>query len=510
MGSMMPVTAMAETADADASPSYTVWLSSSADTADPESEFTVDVNISADGHTAPPSAAQIKLSVKDAEYVASKSDVTNGKTTYKDGTAVISYYSDTDNADKVFDSDGRFTVAQYTFRTGVAGTSSEISVTDASGAASGSTLDASFLISENNGKVTVKSVGYVPELITEINSADDLVNFAKSVNAGISYEGKTVDLNADIQLEGEWTPIGTPDHPFTGEFDGKGNKVQGLVINADKVPYETTEEGHGKTCGYGFFGNIKDAAIRNVDVSGDIKYTAENDSNYVFFAFGGIVGCSDGSATIANCVNRVNIFSECARYTMVGGIAGWLGNNAANKEIKISDCMNYGQIKMHLDNKESTAYQSFAGGIAGLIGNAIPSSGGVSWQQPIRSTDITVERCGNYGSLTKESTKLHGAGNSDNGEGYVDYEVLHGYTGGILGMTSSCGEVVINECTNKGEIYGWHKFVGGIMGGIYRGTVQNCYNTGNMTTTADNKQPGQRWEATIAGIIGVTYEKVGL
>lgn len=53
-----------------------------------------------------------------------------------------------------------------------------------------------------------------------IMSAKQLRTFAGMVNAGTDFAGKTIMLGADIVLPGEWTPIGTAEHPFKGTFDG--------------------------------------------------------------------------------------------------------------------------------------------------------------------------------------------------------------------------------------------------------------------------------------------------
>ena len=53
-----------------------------------------------------------------------------------------------------------------------------------------------------------------------INSAEDLKNFRDAVNSGNNFEGKTVVLGDNIDLEGsednQWTPIGNGDAAFAG------------------------------------------------------------------------------------------------------------------------------------------------------------------------------------------------------------------------------------------------------------------------------------------------------
>ena len=79
-----------------------------------------------------------------------------------------------------------------------------------------------------------------------ISTTEDLVAFAKSVNGGDSFRGKTVKLSADIWLNDttgwkkwdrqtklkSWTPIGTSQTPFEGTFDGDGHYIAGLFMKA--------------------------------------------------------------------------------------------------------------------------------------------------------------------------------------------------------------------------------------------------------------------------------------
>lgn len=61
-------------------------------------------------------------------------------------------------------------------------------------------------------------------------------------------------LENDISLTQEWTPIGSPSHPFTGSFDGNGYTISHLTV--------TTEAEH-----MGFFGASDGANIQNILLS---------------------------------------------------------------------------------------------------------------------------------------------------------------------------------------------------------------------------------------------------
>lgn len=137
-----------------------------------------------------------------------------------------------------------------------------------------------------------------------ISTAEGLFYFAKKVNAGNNFAGKTVTLANNIDLNNEkWTPIGiyskSATH-FKGTFDGQNHAVTGLKV-----------EENGKN-GVGFFGEVFTGTIKNLTVEGSISAL---NSNYV----GGIVG--HGYATITNCTFKGSVGST-DNTMQVGGIAG--------------------------------------------------------------------------------------------------------------------------------------------------------------------------------------------
>ena len=108
----------------------------------------------------------------------------------------------------------------------------------------------------------------------EVNTAADLKALANDVNTGKDYfEGKTVVLTADIDLNGEeWTPIGSAskEHGFMGNFDGKGFAIKNLAIknialDSDGYAYAglfgVTEGVDQNTQNY-----IKNLTIENVNI----------------------------------------------------------------------------------------------------------------------------------------------------------------------------------------------------------------------------------------------------
>lgn len=167
-----------------------------------------------------------------------------------------------------------------------------------------------------------------------IANKEDLIKFATLVNAGTTFEDKTIYIMNTIELEGNqtdpWTPIGTDSNNFLGTFEGNGNKISGIYIN-------NTKNYQGL-----FYRN--QGTIQNLTVAGTI--TAGGYS-------GGIAG--ENNKVIQRCINEVNIYSDTG--VCIGGITGQNMQYAVLKE-----CYNTGTI---IGKAQDSYGHSFCGGITG-------------------------------------------------------------------------------------------------------------------------------------------------
>ena len=218
-------------------------------------------------------------------------------------------------------------------------------------------------VEENGNEVTILNAGGLKLL-------------AAKVNAGDTFEGKTVKLGANIDLNNEnWTPIGYWE-TFNGTFDGQNYTVKNLK-------HHGTEE----DCYVGLFGytdnaTIKNLIIENVDlklvanadwagghmgalvgniegttvienitVKGDVKIDGDMEKKGAG-RIGAVVGGNTCNATFKNVVVNANANSFVKGNSSIGGIAGQLQG-----QISFEDCSS---------NIDVTAQWSFAGGIIGL------------------------------------------------------------------------------------------------------------------------------------------------
>ncbi len=158
-----------------------------------------------------------------------------------------------------------------------------------------------------------------------IYTVKDLETFRDNVNNGRTYEGKTVTLMENLNLEQvcsenleSWIPIGNEKNNFKGTFEGNNKTIDNIYIKSNNNSN-------------GLFGAIS-GKIKNLSIKGNITGAAH---------CGGLVGqiINSNSSEIINCNNHVNVTSSTGYNT--GGIIGFVKNS---KNIKLDNCKNYGII----------------------------------------------------------------------------------------------------------------------------------------------------------------------
>jgi len=164
-----------------------------------------------------------------------------------------------------------------------------------------------------------------------ITTAEQLAGFARLVNKGKDFRGKTVYLGANIDLERkDWTLIGKEYlvNDFRGTFDGKGFVVSGLYINT----------GLGS---HGLFGSnmgiIKNLGIIDSYVGGNFDIgglAAINGGRIENCYFSGKVGLksTNGGGLVGN--NRGFIRNSYSTSVVIGrnNVGGFVGYNEGTIE----------------------------------------------------------------------------------------------------------------------------------------------------------------------------------
>ncbi|MDR0762050.1 MAG: hypothetical protein LBF13_03240 [Campylobacteraceae bacterium] len=209
-----------------------------------------------------------------------------------------------------------------------------------------------------NGNGKAVKLYAVPN-VKEIRTQEDLENIVLDLN------GKYILLN-DITLEGEWTPIGTEDEPFSGILNSDTSDGKRYAIKSLKITLPNIDTA-------GFFGHIKDAIIKNIGIvlekiQGEINvggitgkavfsnitnsYVVGNisGSGYV----GGLVGHADLHNNISNSYTSVNINA----IKDVGGIVGYIGDSIITNSYTTGNINGYTNV----------------GGIAGSFNSSVIAS----------------------------------------------------------------------------------------------------------------------------------------
>ena len=255
--------------------------------------------------------------------------------------------------------------------------------------------------------------------VVAISNKAEFIAFRDKVNDGTAFEyyngASSFELTADIEwdrlTDGNWTPIGTLDHPFDGSFDGNGHKISGLQ-NANVTALNTNSAEDAYT---GLFGYASNAYIHN--------FHMENPR----FLSKDYAGCVLGYAANYTRVSDVLVTSDAGsqQYTVYsrgsgGGIVGLVKNGVVER------CYFQGRV---------WSEKGWAGGIVGHMQNG------------------KVEDCA-AGSYVANTTT------SDNWR-------LGGIVGGTYGShTSERVNVTINRCI------AWSNF---IIDGTYLSADQMSY-----------------------------------
>ena len=116
--------------------------------------------------------------------------------------------------------------------------------------------------------------------VYSVSSADDLVWLSEQVAKGNSFEGATFNQTADIDMSGiVFNPIGSPETPFKGIYNGKNYIIKNLSLINENLPIEGSlsyKELYKYNLSYrGLFGYVDGATIKNLT----LKVESSDSSN---------------------------------------------------------------------------------------------------------------------------------------------------------------------------------------------------------------------------------------
>lgn len=112
-------------------------------------------------------------------------------------------------------------------------------------------MDAYPVLTNNNSTIKQLTISMYPSPLNEfyynndfdgnIYSYYDLCLFRNLVNSGTNFQGQTINLLCDIDMNGdEWIPIGCVfDKPFMGSFNGNNHVIKNMVLRLN-LSFDTT------------------------------------------------------------------------------------------------------------------------------------------------------------------------------------------------------------------------------------------------------------------------------
>ena len=246
--------------------------------------------------------------------------------------------------------------------------------------------------------------GHEADAAYELTDAADLLGFSYLLSTDVTFEGKTVTLGADINLNPGYTGgmivpankwYGTAGKAFSGVFDGKGHVLSGIYMEA------------GTNSGTGLFGN---AAGGTAEAPVTVKNVAIVDSAIVTSQanVGGIFGAvNNGAAALIDGVYvsvqfTLNVTGEMD----TGGLIGRVGEAA----VTVSNSAFAGAINATVDARN-------VGGLIGKISGAAVAA-------------VTIENCACYGDVKTGGNRI----------------------GGFVGYYYKGASLVIDHCVFMGDV----------------------------------------------------------
>lgn len=228
---------------------------------------------------------------------------------------------------------------------------------------------------------------------------------------------------------------------------------------------------------------------------------------------GGIVGYMDGdNVYITASANRGTVHTQeftgdavpaSAQAANVGGIVGKIDRSKTEKLDKVKGDAKIAAVSNSYNTGDVMGYTG-VGGIAGMMYNGeIAGSYNLGNLRTTRQSQVGITGiidALNMGGIVGDTTEdgsarvlLYDVYNKGQ-IGDETYNYFGRHVGGIVGRLSGA----VEKAYNTGAIYNGYNVVGGIAGWMYTGSINNAFNTGNITVV--NKNVGAA--SQVGGIVG--------
>ncbi len=306
-----------------------------------------------------------------------------------------------------------------------------------------------------------------------VSDASDLQKLSDSAKTD-SFSGKYIVLTDNIEVLAKndfvydsdgvitgvknsvsaFTPIGSENVPFEGNFDGNGYAISGLYFD-------------GASEHSGLFGYASGAKIKNVTIFNSLC----KGSKYA----GMLCAYADGTTNIDNVNISGSVIGNDAKLSScIGGVVGYIGNDSA-----VNEAVSYACVS------GAKAYSSYTGGVAGLNKGTVSYSafGGKVLSEPA----YFMSCCGGVVGANK-GTVTYCTSEGTVGGGTTTESVSESYVGGIAGHNEGG---TLSVCVNHAVVSNASNdtaenicAAGGVVGINADGSIQESANYGNITSTS--------------------------
>lgn len=230
---------------------------------------------------------------------------------------------------------------------------------------------------------------------------------------------------------------------------------------------------------------------------------------------GGIAGYMDGDGVyIVSSANRGTVHSQditgntvlpVSQAANVGGIVGKIDRSKTLSKDQLGDKYINAAVSNSYNTGDVRGYMG-VGGVAGMMYNGeIAGSYNLGTVNTTRNKDsfgsndsyYTVNMGGIVGDTT-EGTRASAVLYDVYNKGQIGDETFTYYArhvGGIVGRLSG----TVEKAYNTGAIYNGYNVVGGIAGWMFKGSITNAFNTGNITVVNNERETAS---SQVGGIVG--------
>lgn len=245
-----------------------------------------------------------------------------------------------------------------------------------------------------------------------------------------------------------------------------------------------------------------------------IRPVGDSNESFIIGNIGGVVGYMDGdNVYVTESANRGTVHSQdieeenatnvlyTSQAANVGGVVGKIDRSSTESLDDIKDGTEQAAVSDSYNTGDVRGYTG-VGGVVGMMYNGeVASSYNLGYIRTTRiATDSINIEAVNMGGIVGDTTE------GSRSEGVVIYDVYNKgqigddtytyyarHVGGIVGRLSGA----VEKAYNNGEIYNGYTATGGIAGWMYEGSINNSFNTGNITVYNHDSSTSQ-----VGGIVG--------